>query len=421
MRVPPAWSRYDSILDAAVQTANQKVIDVLVHHYAKAATSDITAPEALQLIIRKNRSDVLQLILDVWGGANETVDNDGTSLHYAAKQGRLECARTIIEHPNGVKVNAISGRYGTVMQSAIWGPAGQELDLVKLCFEKEADPTIVSGYYGTSLNAAANQHLHEVVELILSHLSPGQVDISGGRFANPVQSALSRHVGPDKSEKMMKTLDFLIKHGASVSEKEGFYRSSLHAAAKNTSSLDIINKVLEHSPVGIRDFKDQIGRLPLHLAAANDCWEAVETLSTARSTIRSQDYQGRNALHFAAASGAVTVIEGILGDPRFADMVDSVDHDGWTPLHWACRQSSAKPIELLISHNAKTEVRANDNWTPRHVTIFYNTEHADLFPRPTQDSKDLPVDPGRWTTASCDSCFGVSSLLIPKMNSANRR
>lgn len=116
------------------------------------------------------------------------------------------------------------------------------------------------------------------------------------------------------------------------------------------------------------------------------------------------------------------MIRHILGDPANVDLVNAVDIDGWTPLHWACRQlesQTAQIIQDLKAMSADASARTLDRWTPRHVAVFHDLYEADilqLLPRTMDDDDNLPCGPGKYTEGHCDSCGCVSFFFFSRLH-----
>jgi hypothetical protein len=61
---------------------------------------------------------------------------------------------------------------------------------------------------------------------------------------------------------------------------------------------------------------------------------------------------------------------------RFPVLVNAMDREGWTPLHWAAERGSVEMAELFISKGADVNVQDNENVTPLHVAAFYGRKRV---------------------------------------------
>lgn len=127
----------------------------------------------------------------------------------------------------------------------------------------------------------------------------------------------------------------------------------------------------------------------------------------------------------------------LLNDKKFALSTDEGDIDGWTPLHWACRQDHVGVVETLLDRQqaaadgSKSASRfiwraTKDGWTPQNISIIHGARQVADFlqqrlPKAEQESYKFGLVPGsvekrprkgrRWKTwrahsgVSCNGCF----------------
>ena len=319
----------------------------------------------------------------------------------------------LLEHDNGVSdVNQEVGTYGTALHAAISGSCGQ-LKMVRLLLDKGANPEIGSSIFGTTLNTAAYMQQYEIVELLLNILPRDKVTPVTGKYGTPIQSAVAGH-NASKPEDVLRMLELLYQKGASASAAGGWYGTPLHAAAGMPALKAVVEWLLQKEGVSV-DCLDIVGRIPLHLAIESGDLDMVKQLSmTEKSTIRTTDKQGRNGLHYTAVSKSPAMIEEMLGSKN-QDLVNSMDNDCWTPLHWACRQPNIDIVRLLIQKSAKRTAKTSGGWIPRQVAILHNktdVDYLELLPDTSNKGDGLPERPGRPHPAICDACSCVSSCVI---------
>jgi hypothetical protein len=65
---------------------------------------------------------------------------------------------------------------------------------------------------------------------------------------------------------------------------------------------------------------------------------------------------GATALHYAALSGSVETVEGLLG---LGATVDAMTHNGSTPLHWASGAGHLAVCQVLLQHRASPTARSS--------------------------------------------------------------
>ncbi|KAI0140420.1 ankyrin repeat-containing domain protein [Xylariaceae sp. FL1272] len=332
-RISNIWLRYPSLFAFAVIHSSVDVVKVLLGHFdtlRKRAAAERTLPvhiptptEALQTILGMATPVFLRAFIDT-GGSLDVVTHRGdmqigSAFMYAAAYGSDAMLRVIWELSKPpVDVNETGGYHGTALQAAL-----------------------VSDYDAVAKTST----------------------LLGWGAAPTVQSASSDGAG-----------------GAGGAALHGFWGTALHAAVMATSAS--IHEQMLHSllntPGVSRNQPDGAGRLPLHLAAqlvdGTDSWTLAEQLSDKLSTVTSQDYQGRNALHVACGVGNLSFVQKLLEDQDLTEqLINKTDRDGWTPLHWACRSGQFELVKLLIQQGATTtelSIRPAA-WLPYHVAVYH--------------------------------------------------
>ncbi|KAI6085393.1 ankyrin repeat-containing domain protein [Hypoxylon rubiginosum] len=290
------------------------------------------------------------------------------ALAVAAYASRLESMAALLEY--GADPNAITAKFNAKHGSAIGlAVAYDNIDAVKTLLENKVTPVDLN-----KVDDYRDTPLHIALDWCITSIQRQMVEL-------------------------------LLEHGADASISSGSFGTVLNATSQ-ISDDDLLDLILSQSGVS-KDAADQLGRLPIHIAAARRAsTRRIEFLSTETSTFRSQDKQGRNVLHFAAVGGMPGVVGGILED--CPDLINVPDRDGWTPLHWAVRDNETKVSECLIEHGANKEAKTHDRWTPRHVAIYHgNTDQLELLPEEGDetDDEELPSEAAeRVADATCDSC-----------------
>lgn len=133
----------------------------------------------------------------------------------------------------------------------------------------------------------------------------------------------------------------------------------IHYAAFNGHS-----EVLEALEVHSLQFQANT-TTPLHLSAEASDPDCLSTLAISGS-INIQDESGKTALHRAVLSGATHNVKKLLlltANPNICD------HEGKSPLYYACQLSEKAMIDLLIDHKANLNP---EQWPPLLATYLYN-------------------------------------------------
>jgi ankyrin repeat protein len=262
-----------------------------------------------------------------------------TPLIYAAREGCLACARTLIEA--GADLDKADPEEVSPLLLAI---QNAHYDTARLLLESGADPDKWSWYGESPLYAAVDLNTipnggrpdrpsldatssFEMVELLLAAGANPNLQL---KFLPPFRS-----VGADRGA------DLLLTTGA----------TPLLRAAK-AGDADSVRLLLEHG--AIPDLPQQLGITPLMAAAgigrqSNDtrgrftseeqALVVIRQLLDAGADVHAKDRFGRTAIHGAAIFGWNDLIEALVeagGDPSIAD-----DNDD-TPLDYALGQASGR-------------------------------------------------------------------------------
>ncbi|KAF6768137.1 hypothetical protein AHF37_07396 [Paragonimus kellicotti] len=136
----------------------------------------------------------------------------------------------------------------------------------------------------------------------------------------------------------------------------------LHSAAR-FGRLNICAQMLEVDEGKRAQFLvDQLGRLPVHLAAQYGQNRVLE-LFQSKGCIQRRCRQGNTTLHYAAMSGNPATCALILGiNPS---LLNETNHNGSTALHFAAMYKNAEVIEYLLTAGAKI--------LPDHHGIYFTT------------------------------------------------
>jgi len=94
----------------------------------------------------------------------------------------------------------------------------------------------------------------------------------------------------------------------------------------------------------------QIGEKLVQSAEAGDL-DTIRSLLEQGASVETMDEEGRSVLRTAAKKGHVDLCRVLLVEFA-ADINGNNPHNGYTPLHWACKFDREETIKLLVSHGA---------------------------------------------------------------------
>lgn len=314
-----------------------------------------------------------------------------------------------------VSEDAFSSEINEALSTAAYA---SKLENIEVLLEYGADPNAIIAKFdekhGSAIGlAVAYDNIDAVRVLLDNKITPVDLNKVDDYRDTPLHIALDWCITSIQRE----MIELLLKYGADASISSGSFGTVLNATCQ-ISDDDLLDLILNQPGVS-PDAPDQLGRLPIHVAADRRTGlQRIDLLLTDNSTFRSQDKQGRNILHHAAVGGMPPLISSILEE--CPDLINVPDSDGWTPLHWAVRDSDTEASQCLITHGANKEAKTHDRWTPRHVAIYHgNSDQLELLPEGEDetDDEELPSEAAeKVTEARCDSCNCVRPPLTQTEN-----
>lgn len=347
------------------ERAETAALEVILQHQEEFRGAKILG-ECFSIALRNDNNAIVTLLLryDADADSGSRARRYGNALNECAYYGNVKMARVLLDHPGGVKGNAVdsdAGRYHTPLIAAVsW---------------------TYQAYFGRP-------------------------------WHRPSEDAKRKKRRLMKQQKM---IDYLRSKGGDPRIKGGSFGTMLNAAAAG-GEPDLVTYVLDKVGFGI-DEVDAEGRNAAHMACSKlNIQDAVDTLgllskrASGSNLLWSPDKHGRLPLHFACGGQRRAVVEYLLShenNNNLTDYIHKTDKDGWTPLHWACRGWDIKFVQFLVSDcKATTDSRANNGWTPWDVAVLHdNMDFAYVLDRLTcEPDADSCVKKGEASGATCDSC-----------------
>ena len=108
----------------------------------------------------------------------------------------------------------------------------------------------------------------------------------------------------------------------------------------------------------------------LHLACIENSTLKVKLLLAKGADVSIRNYQGRNALHTAVATGAsVHLISSLIAATGIN--INEEDSEGFTALHLACDSCTTRidMIDMLINSGANVNAQTSKKFTPLHLAV----------------------------------------------------
>ncbi|MDP7048639.1 MAG: ankyrin repeat domain-containing protein [Verrucomicrobiota bacterium] len=105
------------------------------------------------------------------------------------------------------------------------------------------------------------------------------------------------------------------------------------------------------------------------MAAARGDIDRLAALLTANESVNARDVDGNSPLHHAAWNSQFKAMQLLLD--HGAD-INSQSDQLWTPLHWAARNGQEQSVQWLLNHGAKVDIPAHLDQTALHLAAKHN-------------------------------------------------
>ncbi|PQE30879.1 ankyrin repeat-containing protein [Rutstroemia sp. NJR-2017a WRK4] len=310
---------YGNALYAAVSQGHQPIVQLFLDHKADVNAQGGNFGNALQAAVFQGHQPIVQLLLDHKADVNTQGGEYGNALQAAvsqAREGHQSIVQLLLDHK--ANVNAQGGRYGNALYAAV--SQGHQ-PIVQLLLDYKADVNAQGGYFGNALQAAAYRGHRWIMQLLLivepklHLLHPNFLPINPLQIQNistKVQSLLDRgleikdfhnNVEFGNQTAIISALD----NGMKTDVPGGYHIYALHTSASRWN-LAIVSLLVERSSAEL-NFKDQLGRTPLWLAASRGYVEIVEYLLKHKADPSISDNDGKTPLIIALQKKRNLVVE----------------------------------------------------------------------------------------------------------------
>jgi ankyrin repeat protein len=303
------------------------------------------------LVARKEDREIVDALLQHGARADIEVvesllDTGTTALHEAAQTGDLRQVKRLLAA--GMEANIPDG-YGRC--PVYLARAEHHMKVVEFLLPY-TPATFITGM----LSEAVENNSEEMIRFFLSHgADPNAQD--------PIRQASQLHLaawGPNP-----KVLELLLDHGADVNATDRNGETALAKAVKGEHRANVA-VLLSHGAdtnIASTEYRHGGGRLPLHLALADEQVEIAEMLVRAGSNVNAvANWYGWAPLHMA--SGNEALFELMLAH---GGQIDCRGTNGQTPLHKAATYGRDDIARYLIGKGASVDVQDDDGNTPLHV------------------------------------------------------
>jgi ankyrin repeat protein/WD40 repeat protein len=325
-----------------------EIAGLLLEHGANANMISTEGKTVLHYVADSGDSDCLELLLTRCSNQIDSVDKDGdTALGIAvcSYNGNINIVEMLLAHGAGIDIKNNAGvtplHYVAYLGSR---------KIVELFLECGANIDIPSTDGRTLLGFVAGSGDSDCVEFLLTRCL-SQINLVNSNGLTPLHYAVMKG---DKN-----TVKTLLAHGANIDAQSNIGLTPLHLAASGCF-LEIVEFLLKRG--ANIDLVSRAGETMLHFGAQSDDIHCLTfLLSRCTNQINSVDSEGWTPLHFAATNGCLVSAELLLAHQ--AD-IEAKTETGETPLLLATLNEKYEAVEMLLKHNASIKHSNNDDWTP---------------------------------------------------------
>jgi ankyrin repeat protein len=327
---------------------------------ALVATVDVTFDITLPPVGDGGREEIVSLLI----GAGATKEAMSTALCAAAKDGREELARALLEAGADVDttrslfgftplIEAAQNKHEAVVRLLIEAGANLAYRHTDESSPKQRAPLPWARRKGSKLrHREARAAGRKAIDFAAS---PTCVRVEYSGYGNAaIIELLKQGAGLVKATRARFEMGKALYAAAGKGDAERV-RQLLGECEKVTAVEKQL--VLEYRSGGEGESWLVAFRTPLIKAAVNGHAHVVTLLLGAKADTKARDSKGSRAMSEAAANGHTAVIESLL-EGNADIQLDLSDLDDWNPLMHAAHQGHAAAVKVLLRAKASTEVQA---------------------------------------------------------------
>ena len=305
--------------------------------------------------------------------------NKMSPLHYAAKYGRVDAARLLVEHGANLFQRGDDGclpiHLAVKYRPDVFASSSTEddVDTDTIQTRQRVMSTSNDGFIDT-LNFLIEKGLERdpTASVISEDDAYGDAPLHYAVYRNNVEAAR-----------------ILLNNGADINDVDNQKQAALHMAATN-GSVDILALFIDHKAV--LSLADNDGATALQLAVAEGHTKFVQLLLKAvekgeieyegatglegvKNALRQKDSENSNVLHYAVEAGDANLMRILLRKTRETgckELINLHKSDGDTALHLAAEEGSLGVVQTLCRYGAKIDTFNRLHETPVYVASKNN-------------------------------------------------
>ena len=380
---PLQWACYKGHVD---------MVRVLVSEFkADMTVQTLIGNKPLTLAVINNHDNVVHVLLSTYKCPVNAKGQDGyTALHYSCKKGHVDIVKTLVKHK--ANVNARTDREDTPLTLAAMNKhdnvvhallsdsqclvdaKGQDgytalhyscrygnVDLARTLVKHKANVNARTDSGDTPLTLAAINK-HDTVVHVLS-------DCNCEVYAKDKDAYTALlHLSCERGYVcMVRTL--VTEHKANVNARTDRGDTPLTLATRNRHD-NVVHALLSDSQCLV-DAKGRDGYTALQYSCRYGHDDRVRTLVKHKANVNARTDNGDTPITLAVRHKHDNVIHVLL-----SDSVDAKGQDGYTALHYSCRDGYVDTVRTLVKHKANLNARTDNGDTP--LTLAAINKHDNV-------------------------------------------
>ena len=339
-----------TVLHKACKYGKLELVKYLVENYPELLT--IRDKEGQSSFLVAGQSGSVELVEYLISKGCDALDKDNnglTVLHYACQKGNTEVVQYLVEnsgelltmrHEDGQSPFLVAGFSGSV-------------ELVKYLISRGCDVMDKDNDGWTVLHYACQEGEQELVQYLVENY-PILLTMRDKEGQSPFLV-----VGISGSVELV---EYLISKGCDVLDNDNDGKTILYTAC-NENKLELVKYLVEKSGE-LLTMRQEDGQSPFLVAGLSGSVELVKYLLSKGCYVLDKDNNGLTVLHYACKEGNTEVVQYLV--ENYQDVLTMRDKELSSPFHVAGLSGSVELVKYLISKGCEVMDKDNDGWTVLH-------------------------------------------------------
>ncbi|KER25453.1 hypothetical protein T265_07077 [Opisthorchis viverrini] len=227
-------------------------------------------------------------------------------------------------------------------------------DMLKIPLQDhKVNVNIQDNFNRTPLHFAASSGNLETVKLLIQYRAT--IDVMDKFGITPLMwSVYNNH---------KKVSIYLLDNGAKYTKLTKQGQTIIHFVAE-ANAIGILKYLYQKYHILKIDEPDHTGLTPFLVAAHRGNQTLMEVFYKQRCNVLQKDRRGRSALHLAAWKGHMGVMAYLLKLPQMLELINDLDSQGNSPLHYATDLNQQEIVRLLLIAGANPDITSETKDTP---------------------------------------------------------